>query len=390
MTGEGFAIQCLVMKIRTVTLGISEIPTPETIKWAGLQLDRAVDYFSSQGYLVQTCRIALNHWDAGIGLMTPAQRTNLLQMVDVLSGEAGITFCSIGLAAVPDQIEQITHLLVDLPRLSACADVCRGQNSLSNETIHAAAKAIKYLGMHSEQGFGNFRFGAGFCLADGSPFFPGAYSQSEPSFSVGLENSDLLVEAFDKSGKLETARERLFELLLLKYRSLENSALDLAATLHLPFGGIDTSIAPSVHPDESIVRAFRSLNIEFGQRGTLAACGMITDVLKALPIKRVGYCGIMLPVLEDAGLAKAAEEGQFGITELLAYSSVCGVGVDMVPIPGDVRVSQLEALMLDVGVMALKLRKPLLVRTLPIPHKLAGERTEFESPFICNSRVMAL
>lgn len=52
----------------------------------------------------------------------------------------------------------------------------------------------------------------------------------------------------------------------------------------------------------------------------------------------------------------------------------------MVPLPGDVNLNKLQALMLDVGTMALKLRKPLLVRVLPVPNKRAGDRTEFDSP----------
>jgi uncharacterized protein (UPF0210 family) len=379
------------MKIRTITLGISEIPTSELIRWAGRQLERAVDHFSSQGYSVQTRRLALNRWDVGIGLMPQSERKNLLQMVDSLCAELGIDFCSVGIANNPEQIKHMAHLLAEYPRLSACADVGCEQHGLNDSAIHAAAEAIRYLGSHSDKGFGNFQFGAGFCLKADSAFFPGAYHQSDqPSFTIGLENSDLLVEAFSKAERLETARERLFDLLSSKYGLVEKSALTLAEILNVPFGGVDTSIAPSLHPNESIVRAFRSVNIEFGKHGTLAACGIVTDVLKSLPVKRIGYCGIMLPVLEDAGLAEAAEEEQFGITDLLAYSSVCGVGVDMVPIPGDVSLNQIEALMLDVGVMALKLKKPLSVRILPIPGKRAGELTQFESPYICNSRVMTL
>lgn len=379
------------MKIRTITLGVSEIPTSELIRWAGRQLECAVDHFSSQGFSVQTRRLALHRWDVGIGLMTRSQRTNLLQMADSLCTEVGIDFCSVGIANVPEQIEHMAHLLAEYPRLSACADGGSVRYGLNNSAIHAAAKAISYLGSHSDKGFGNFQFSAGFCLEADNAFFPGAYHQSDqPSFTIGLENSDLLVEAFSKSERLETAQERLFRLLTSKYSLIEKAALTLAETINVSFGGIDTSIAPSLHPDESIVRAFHSVNIEFGKHGTLAACGIVTDVLKSLPIKRIGYCGIMLPVLEDAGLAKAAEDGQFGINDLIAYSSVCGVGVDMVPIPGDVNLNQIEALMLDVGVMALKLKKPLSVRILPIPNKVAGERTQFESPYICNSRVMSL
>ena len=42
----------------------------------------------------------------------------------------------------------------------------------------------------------------------------------------------------------------------------------------------------------------------------------------------------MLPPMEDPGLAARATEGKFGVQDLLLFSSVCGLGLDTVPIPG--------------------------------------------------------
>ena len=50
-----------------------------------------------------------------------------------------------------------------------------------------------------------------------------------------------------------------------------------------------------------------------------------------------GYCGLMLPVLEDPVLAQRAGEGRYSVRDLLLYSSVCGTGLDVVPVPGDTR-----------------------------------------------------
>lgn len=43
----------------------------------------------------------------------------------------------------------------------------------------------------------------------------------------------------------------------------------------------------------------------------------------------------MLPPLEDNGLAQRAAEKAYGIYDLLTYSSVCGIGLDAVPIPSN-------------------------------------------------------
>ena len=79
---------------------------------------------------------------------------------------------------------------------------------------------------------------------------------------------------------------------------------------------------------------------EVGCFGTLAAVSTVTAAIKALAsgedrsIKLTGYSGLMLPVMEDVVLAQRATEGKFGVRDLLMFSSVCGVGIDTVPIPG--------------------------------------------------------
>ena len=44
----------------------------------------------------------------------------------------------------------------------------------------------------------------------------------------------------------------------------------------------------------------------------------------------------MMPVLEDTRLAQLWGEGALTMDQLLAYSSVCGTGLDTIPLPGDV------------------------------------------------------
>jgi len=98
----------------------------------------------------------------------------------------------------------------------------------------------------------------------------------------------------------------------------------------------------------------------------------------------------MLPVLEDATLAARAADGSLTIKDLLLYSAVCGTGLDTVPLPGEVTLGQLTAILLDLAALALRLDKPLTARLMPIPGKVAGDPTGFDFPFFANSRVLAL
>ena len=96
----------------------------------------------------------------------------------------------------------------------------------------------------------------------------------------------------------------------------------------------------------------------------------------------------MLPLLEDYGLAKRNTEGQFGIYDLLVYSSVCGTGLDTIPLPGDVTLKKLNALLIDFASLSCKLCKPLSARLMPIPGKDAGDMTDFDFPYFVNSQIM--
>src|SRR6266487_2564444 len=101
-------------------------------------------------------------------------------------------------------------------------------------------------------------------------------------------------------------------------------------------------------------------------------------VVRSIPVKRVGYSGLMLPPLEDSVLAQGWSEGAYRIDALLAYSAVCGTGLDAIPLPGDVSQQQLERIIGDVASLAVKWHKPLTARLIPAPGKKAGERTDFD------------
>jgi uncharacterized protein len=98
----------------------------------------------------------------------------------------------------------------------------------------------------------------------------------------------------------------------------------------------------------------------------------------------------MLPLLEDATLAKRGAQGVLTVTDLLLYASVCGTGLDTIPLPGDTTVEQIYAVLLDLAGLSLRLTKPLTARLMPIPGRQAGDETGFEFEFFANSQVLAL
>ena len=153
--------------------------------------------------------------------------------------------------------------------------------------------------------------------------------------------------------------------------------------------GIETPPAPG--PDASIGEVIETIsNAPFGSTSTLPACANITDGLKNLRLRTCGYSGLMLPVVEDIVLAKRAAVGRYGIQELLLYSSVCGTGLDVVPVPGDSSIKSLESVIGDVAALSARYQKPLSARLFPIPGKKEGDAVTFDNPFLTDSVVMAI
>jgi uncharacterized protein (UPF0210 family) len=141
----------------------------------------------------------------------------------------------------------------------------------------------------------------------------------------------------------------------------------------------------------SIGRAMESFTGgPFGANGTMTAAAIITRAVQAAPVKRVGYSGLMVPVLEDAVLARRWAEGAYNIDSLLAYSAVCAGGLDTVPLPGDTGEDRLARIVGDVATLAFKWNKPLAARLLPVPGKKAGDRTEFEDARMANTILQGL
>jgi hypothetical protein len=98
----------------------------------------------------------------------------------------------------------------------------------------------------------------------------------------------------------------------------------------------------------------------------------------------------MVPVMEDKLLAQRWAESTYNIDSLLAYSAVCGTGLDTIPLPGDISLEQMERIYGDVASLATKWNKPLSARLQPVPNKKPGDQTEFQDPYLFNTSIHPL
>jgi uncharacterized protein len=382
-------------KIRTVTAGVNLKNTTDvaTIQSAIEFLQRAKKIFEDEGYEIQTLRIATQPLPEYLNGKSRLEALADLKRLDAIVSARNVLL-SIGPVITDDRHDAefpswAAELVKQTKNINFSVTVASPQLGVHSQTALTAAEAIVAISKASPGGEGNFRFTAAANCLSGTPFFPVAYYRGPDAFSIGLESPGLLQAAFDESRNIEEAKTKLKTLLESELNPVEKLAMGIARNEHREYLGIDVSPAPS--KDASIGAAIEALtHVPFGSASTLAACAAITDVLKSLKIKTCGYSGLMLPVLEDPVLATRAAEGRYSVRELLLYSSVCGTGLDVVPLAGDTSASELAALIRDVAALSTKLHKPLSARLFLIPGKKAGERAEFKNPFLTSSIVMKL
>lgn len=382
-------------RIRAITAGIPMAAVDDFAKMdtALRFLERARQAFVRSDFEVQTIRIATQPLAGYLRDWRGAHAIEALGRLDERAVAGNVSF-SIGPVLTDGAYDgDFARFAVELVRRTTNTNfsvvIASAERGVHSESARAAAEAMSAIANGTPNGEGNFRFAATAFCPPGTPFFPAAYHEGEPGFSIGLETPPLLLDVFESARSLSGAKADLKIAMNRALREVEAIATGIASETGWRYIGIDTSPAPLT--GASIGQAIEALtNAPFGEPGTLAACAAITDVLKDIDVRTCGYCGLMLPVLEDPVLARRAAEGRYTVSELLLYSSVCGTGLDVVPLPGESSVADLTTVIADVGALAAKYAKPLSARLFPVPGKKAGDTVSFDNPYLTSSIVMPL
>ena len=284
----------------------------------------------------------------------------------------------------------ITDILSHTQTTNTSVTVATPERGVQPKVVRAAAQIMKNLSTASKGGIGNFSFAAAANCPAGIPFFPTAYHLgTQKQFALAIQCASLVQEAFAHSLSPAEARVNLKKIYEAQLHPVEVIAQGLSEETRWNYEGMDVSTAPL--KEVSIGAAIETLSgVPFGDHGTLTVAALITDVLKSLNLKRAGYSGLMIPVMEDATISRRAAEGRLSLDKLLLFSSVCATGIDVAPIPGDTPSAEIERVIMDVASQSTKLKKPLAVRLLVVPGKKEGAMTEFEDPFLVNTKVMSV
>lgn len=383
-------------KVRAITAFIRldrsryEAQIRETLK----TLREAKAIFERGGYEVESVRITTQPFPEYIHGLTKQEALNFFHDYDALAARESFD-ANIGPAMLRDNddtgpVELLGDILSTTKTLEASLHVA-GEDGVHWNSVRAAARLVKYVEEHSPRSQGNFNFAATAMLPPYAPFYPGSYhTGAGHCFSVGLESANIVEAVFAAAGHdPKAAAEQLAKALSEHARAAEALARQVEKQTGWTYMGLDPTPAPL--GDVSIGAAIEKFTgARFGSSGTLTAAAVITQAVRSVPVKQIGYSGLMLPVLEDNLLARRWSEGAYGIDALLAYSSICGTGLDTVPLPGDVSEEQIARIIGDMAELAVKWHKPLTARLQPVYGKKPGERTEFDDPFLANVTLQAL
>src|SRR5215471_6436593 len=300
---------------------------------------------------------------------------------------------NIGPAMVRDNDDAAAaSLLVDLlSQVSVNANlIISDEQGIHWNGIHQAAKIIKQLSERSPHGDANFNFGAIAMMKPYGPYYPGPYHLGKGhSFAIAIEGAEVVGDIFRNYRDPVEAEKHLAAALGSYTRQVETVAMQLAKTTGWTYEGIDATPAPL--GDRSIGAAIEHfLGAPFGSVGTETAAGIITRAVQSTTVRRVGYSGLMIPIMEDNILARRWAEGTFTLDSILAYSAVCAGGVDTLPLPGDVSEDQIARILGDVAWLANRWNKPLAARLLPAPGKRVGDQTDFSGGILVKTTIQPL
>ncbi|WP_456475846.1 DUF711 family protein [Candidatus Pyrohabitans sp.] len=214
-----------------------------------------------------------------------------------------------------------------------------------------------------------------------NPFMAGAFhgeGEGEAALNVGISGPGVVRAVLEKhsDASLGEVAEVIKRTAFKITRVGELIGRELSRRLGVSFGIVDLSLAPTPFPGDSVAKIIEAMGIaRCGAPGSVAALALLVDAVKKGGTMATSYVGglsgAFIPVSEDAGMAEAAKEGAVTIDKLLAMTSVCSVGLDMLVLPAKTSASTVAGLIADEAAIGVMNSKTTGVRVI-----LAGKEGE--------------
>ena len=166
-----------------------------------------------------------------------------------------------------------------------------------------------------------------FCNAvEDNPFMAGAFhgvGEPECVINVGVSGPGVVAGALRscRGERIDVVSETIKRTAFKITRMGQLVAQEASRRLDVPFGVVDLSLAPTPAVGDSVAEILELIGLErCGTHGTTAALALLNDAVKkggVMASSHVGgLSGAFIPVSEDAGMIRAAEEGVLQMDKL--------------------------------------------------------------------------
>jgi uncharacterized protein (UPF0210 family) len=255
-----------------------------------------------------------------------------------------------------------------------------------------------------DNGFAGFRFGVGFNINKYTPFFP--YAKNGPGtktkLSIALETAQIISCVIKQNNRksLEHVRKKIHDRIQSEILEIQDKVQAFCNQNDISFEGFDLSIAPFPYPIDEISicdiveqigqkgRSRSQQKFKFGNPGTFFIHSYLSNTIKSVAksVKSCGFNGLMYSLLEDNTMSELYAGNDVRVSDILALSSTCGCGIDMLPMSDENSNEEICGHLVDMFSMSSLLKKPLGVRVLLAKEK-PGTMTKYNHVFLSNTRL---
>lgn len=289
-----------------------------------------------------------------------------------------------------------TKLINSIPEaLNVTSKVCSSVNigstkaGINMNAVRQLGGTIKDIAAYDSTNCMNFVVFAN--AVEDNPFMAGAFhgvGEADCVINMGISGPGVVKRALEqvKGQPFDIVSETVKKTAFKVTRIGQFVGTIAAEKLHVPFGIVDLSLAPTPAAGDSVAEILEEMGLEtVGTHGTTAALALLNDAVKKggiMACERVGgLSGAFIPVSEDQGMIKAAEAGKLTLSKLEAMTAVCSVGLDMIAIPGDTPAETISAMIADEAAIGVINNKTTAVRVIPAVGQKVGESIDFGGIF---------
>ena len=328
---------------------------------------------------------------------SPADFVTIAKTLDRAAKEVGVNFIG-GYSALVSKgmttaerylIESIPEALAVTERVCSSVNLGSTKTGINMDAVRLMGDVILKTAEYTKE---NDSLGCAklvvFCNApDDNPFMAGAFhgvTEADAIINVGVSGPGVVKTALEKVrgkdfGELcETIKKTAFKIT----RVGQLVAQEASKALHVPFGIIDLSLAPTPAIGDSVAEILQEIGVEYpGAPGTTAALALLNDQVKKGGVMASSYVGglsgAFIPVSEDQGMIDAVQAGALTLDKLEAMTCVCSVGLDMIAIPGNTSAETIAGMIADEMAIGMINQKTTAVRVIPVIGKDVGDIVEF-------------